>query len=96
MSLDSPTPDSPGPPGILVDRELRARFGSAVRAATPLSAQQVQPASLDLRLGSELHRVRASFLPAGGDLESRLAELSEELRDTQNDLRLARKALEGE
>jgi dCTP deaminase len=31
--------------------------------ATPLSSDQIQPASLDLRLGNVAYRVRASFLP---------------------------------
>jgi dCTP deaminase len=34
-----------------------------VRVATPLAPGQVQPASLDLRLGAKVYRVRASFLP---------------------------------
>ena len=35
----------------------------AIRSATPFDADQVQPASLDLRLGARAWRVRASFLP---------------------------------
>lgn len=35
----------------------------AIRPATPYAADQVQPASLDLRLGTRAYRVRASFLP---------------------------------
>jgi dCTP deaminase len=34
-----------------------------IRAAAPLASGQVQPASLDLRLGQRAFRVRASFLP---------------------------------
>lgn len=34
-----------------------------IAAATPIGADQVQPASLDLRLGATAWRVRASFLP---------------------------------
>lgn len=34
-----------------------------VRPAAPLAPDQIQPASLDLRLGSVAYRVRASFLP---------------------------------
>ncbi|HEX2509690.1 MAG TPA: 2'-deoxycytidine 5'-triphosphate deaminase, partial [Microvirga sp.] len=34
-----------------------------IRAAAPLASGQVQPASLDLRLGQRTFRVRASFLP---------------------------------
>lgn len=35
----------------------------AVTSATPFDLDQVQPASLDLRLGARVWRVRASFLP---------------------------------
>jgi dCTP deaminase len=38
----------------------------AIAAATPLQPDQVQPASLDLRLGARCWRVRASFLPGPG------------------------------
>ena len=38
----------------------------AIAAATPLAPGQVQPASLDLRLGARCWRVRASFLPGPG------------------------------
>jgi dCTP deaminase len=34
-----------------------------ISATAPLAAGQIQPASLDLRLGREAYRVRASFLP---------------------------------
>ncbi len=52
------------PPGILPDhaiRDLAAR--GAIRVAAPFDADQVQPASLDLRLGAKAWRIRASFLP---------------------------------
>ena len=63
--------------GILPDEEIAALFRSgALRAPRPLNADQVQPASLDLRLGEKAFRVRASFLP-GPDLrvEEKLARL---------------------
>jgi dCTP deaminase len=51
-------------PGILPDREIAALFAEgALTAPRPLDADQVQPASLDLRLGERAWRVRASFLP---------------------------------
>ena len=50
--------------GILPDRDIAALFASGARAAArPLDADQIQPASLDLRLGDTAYRVRASFLP---------------------------------
>ena len=35
-----------------------------VKATTPISPDQIQPSSIDLRLGSIAYRVRASFLPS--------------------------------
>ncbi|MDP3899011.1 MAG: 2'-deoxycytidine 5'-triphosphate deaminase [Mesorhizobium sp.] len=50
--------------GILPDHDIAALFASgALVSARPLDADQIQPASLDLRLGSKAWRVRASFLP---------------------------------
>ncbi len=50
--------------GILSDRQIRAAYdGGWIRAETPFDHDQVQPASLDLRLGTVAYRVRASFLP---------------------------------
>jgi dCTP deaminase len=50
--------------GILADHHIHGLFASkALKAALPLDADQVQPASLDLRLGSKAYRVRASFMP---------------------------------
>jgi len=63
---------------ILVDRELRALFGSGIRVAPdglPLAEEHVQPASLDLRLGRVAHRIRAGFLPESVPVEQRLEEL---------------------
>jgi dCTP deaminase len=50
--------------GILPDRMIAdlVRAG-AIAAPRPLADGQVQPASLDLRLGAVAYRVRASFLP---------------------------------
>ena len=50
--------------GILPDRDIAGLFASgALSASRPLDADQIQPASLDLRLGDTAYRVRASFLP---------------------------------
>ena len=49
----------------------------AITAATPFDADQVQPASLDLRLAGRIWRVRASFLPGiGRTVETRIADVS--------------------
>ena len=37
-----------------------------ITAAQPLRDEQIQPSSLDLRLGTTAYRVRASFLPGPG------------------------------
>ena len=47
-----------------------------IRAGYPFAAGQIQPASLDLRLGAVAYRVRASFLPGPGTpVARRIAEL---------------------
>jgi dCTP deaminase len=49
----------------------------AVTAANPFEADQVQPASLDLRLGARAWRVRASFLPGlGRTVPQRIAHVA--------------------
>jgi dCTP deaminase len=53
--------------GILPDQEIATLFQSgALVSARALDADQIQPASLDLRLGEKAYRVRASFLPGPG------------------------------
>jgi len=50
--------------GLLPCQEIdRLIAAGHLRAETPISAEQIQPASLDLRLGDHAWRVRASFLP---------------------------------
>jgi dCTP deaminase len=50
--------------GVLSSRQIEAMAESgAICLAAPLAAGQIQPASLDLRLGPRAYRVRASFLP---------------------------------
>ena len=50
--------------GVLPVQALRALAVSGViKLEAPLGPRQLQPASLDLRLGRVAHRVRASFLP---------------------------------
>ncbi|PLX37524.1 MAG: 2'-deoxycytidine 5'-triphosphate deaminase [Hyphomicrobiales bacterium] len=48
----------------------------ALRIDVPFASDQIQPASLDLRLGNEAYRVRASFLPGPGTpVSEKLARL---------------------
>ncbi|HEX7024742.1 MAG TPA: 2'-deoxycytidine 5'-triphosphate deaminase [Gemmatimonadales bacterium] len=52
------------PEGIFSARMIEALAAAgSIAADRPLDADQVQPASLDLRLGAVAYRVRASFLP---------------------------------
>jgi len=54
-------------PGILPSQSIEALIASgSVTSASPFDVDQVQPASLDLRLGATAWRVRASFLPGRG------------------------------
>ncbi len=54
-------------PGILPAQAIRGLIDTgAVKLAVPMAAAQLQPASLDLRLGGCAYRVRASFLPKPG------------------------------
>ncbi len=53
--------------GLLPRQELvRLMAEGAVTAASPILDAQIQPASLDLRLGPKAYRLRASFLPGRG------------------------------
>jgi len=49
--------------GVLPSQELRALIGDEINALEGIDDAQIQPASLDLRLGDVAYRVRASFLP---------------------------------
>lgn len=50
--------------GVLVDTDLNHLFAqSQLLTSTPLVEGQVQPASLDLRLGTKAYRIQAGFLP---------------------------------
>lgn len=54
--------------GVLPSQAITAMIADGALAATPaILDDQVQPASLDLRLGHTAYRVRASFLAGGGN-----------------------------
>ncbi|RZJ06171.1 MAG: 2'-deoxycytidine 5'-triphosphate deaminase [Brevundimonas sp.] len=70
MSLNSSRP------GILPCQSIEALIAAgAITSDTPFDADQVQPASLDLRLSNEAFRVRASFLPGRRKVEDRIADV---------------------
>jgi dCTP deaminase len=50
-----------------------------------ISHENIQPASLDLRLGEVAYRVRCSFLPGDDDVETRLKELTIDRLDLRGD-----------
>jgi dCTP deaminase len=64
--------------GILPCQSIEALVAQgAISACSPFDLDQVQPASLDLRLAGRVWRVRASFLPGmGRTVEERLADVS--------------------
>ncbi|HYB57085.1 MAG TPA: 2'-deoxycytidine 5'-triphosphate deaminase [Alphaproteobacteria bacterium] len=62
--------------GILPYQALKELIrNKEIMAAAEFSEQQVQPASVDLRLGSVAYRVRASFLPGEGYTVKRKIDL---------------------
>ena len=74
------TPSRQRSAGLLARQKIAslARAG-AISAEAPIEAGQIQPASLDLRLGPEAYRVRASFLPGqGASVAERLKSLNPE------------------
>ena len=67
----------PLPPGILPCQSIEALIATgAISAANPFAPDQVQPASLDLRLADRAWRVRASFLPGRHTVRERIAEVA--------------------
>ncbi|MFQ5623798.1 MAG: 2'-deoxycytidine 5'-triphosphate deaminase [Paracoccaceae bacterium] len=55
------------PRGVLPSQQIRRMIAArAIGSEVKIRPEQVQPASLDLRLGASAWRVRASFLPGGG------------------------------
>ncbi|SFN76786.1 dCTP deaminase [Roseovarius lutimaris] len=62
--------------GVLSSQQIKAMIADGALGARPgILPEQVQPASLDLRLGAVAYRVRASFLTGSGrTVAERLAE----------------------
>ena len=64
-------------PGILPAQSIETLIAAgAVTSDTPFDHDQVQPASLDLRLSDQAWRVRASFLPGKRKVEERIADVA--------------------
>src|SRR6266853_2931828 len=55
--------------GILPAQEIRELIENGkILSAIAISEDQIQPASIDLRLSDRAYRVKASFLPSGDSL----------------------------
>ena len=63
--------------GILPSQAIRALIAAnEIKGAPEIDESQIQPASLDLRLGKVAYRIRASFLPGpGATVRDKLSEL---------------------
>jgi len=63
--------------GILPSQGIKELISRGqITGNVPITEEQIQPASLDLRLGDIAHRVRASFLPGpGATVEAKIKEL---------------------
>ncbi|CUH39677.1 2'-deoxycytidine 5'-triphosphate deaminase [Jannaschia seosinensis] len=71
--------------GVLASQQIAQLAETGAIAAPPFVDGQIQPASLDLRLGTLAYRVRASFLPgAGRSLAERLPEFEMHRIDLSN------------
>ncbi|WP_139247919.1 2'-deoxycytidine 5'-triphosphate deaminase [Hyphomicrobium sp. CS1GBMeth3] len=72
--------------GILPVQAIRELIAAgALKSEAVWDAGQLQPASVDLRLGPRAYRVRASFLPApGGRVSERLEDLKLHAVDIEN------------
>ena len=74
-----PAPEIERSTGLLPSQMLHGlvRLGHEITATAPIGDDQIQPASLDLRLGEVAYRVRASFLPgARHTVKEKLDQLS--------------------
>ncbi|MGH7028097.1 2'-deoxycytidine 5'-triphosphate deaminase [Brevundimonas sp.] len=66
----------PAQPGILPYQSIETLIATgAIQSDTPFDRDQVQPASLDLRLSNQAWRVRASFLPGQRKVEDRINDV---------------------
>jgi dCTP deaminase len=76
------------PTGILPAQTLRDFLrDKTIQSLTELDGDQIQPASLDLRLGRKAYRIRASFLPGReATVAEKLASFSMRQIDLMNDV----------
>ena len=59
--------------GILPSQQIKKLLADGkIQAEIPIESRQIQPASLDLRLGTKAYRLLSSFLPERSDVSGRL------------------------
>jgi len=77
----------PGGEGVLPNSYLLRAIDEGVIDAGRFKVphENVQPASLDLRLGEVAYRMRCSFLPGNADVETRLRDLTIDQLDLRGD-----------
>jgi len=80
MTLDqqsaAPSPTLEPAAGVFPRQRLKQAIDDGViRSGEPVPAENIQPASLDLRLGSRAYRLISSFLPGKAGVEEKLKRL---------------------
>ncbi|MED5437454.1 MAG: 2'-deoxycytidine 5'-triphosphate deaminase [Pseudomonadota bacterium] len=63
--------------GVLPGQMIRTMIKNGeIWSQGEINDEQIQPASLDLRLGDTAYRIRASFLPSGGSVNRKLKDFA--------------------
>ncbi|GAB3995596.1 2'-deoxycytidine 5'-triphosphate deaminase [Nocardioides marmoraquaticus] len=62
--------------GVLPDSHLKRAIAQEIITGAEIPPANIQPASLDLRLGEVAHRIQCSFLPGNRKVQERLEELT--------------------
>jgi dCTP deaminase len=65
-------------PGVLSDAQILTLVREGVITGPVLAPGQIQPASLDLRLGDKAYRLRASFLPGDNTVAKAIEDVVQE------------------
>ena len=72
--------------GILVSQSLRELIDArAIQALLPVQPAQIQPSSLDLRLGRRVWQLQCSFLPGSQGIERKLGRLATAAHQLERD-----------
>lgn len=69
--------DTPAPSAILVSQSLRSLIENGhIGSVKPIQDDQIQPSSLDLRLGARIWQLQCSFLPGRDGVTRKLGRLA--------------------